>query len=40
VAVLDESKKEVKYEIQTLDAIYQHSDALLAAVARLEKGKN
>jgi hypothetical protein len=37
--VLDEAEKEVKYEIQTLDEIYQYADALLDAIARLEKSK-
>jgi hypothetical protein len=39
LVVLDEAKKEVKYEIQTLDEIYAHAEALLGAVGRLEKGK-
>ncbi|MGN8072618.1 type I restriction endonuclease [Mucilaginibacter sp. 22184] len=39
LVVLDEAKKEVKYELQSLDGIYQHTEALLAAVARLEKAK-
>jgi hypothetical protein len=38
--VLDEAKKEVKYELKTLDEIYRYADALLEAVGRLEKGKN
>jgi hypothetical protein len=40
LAVLDESKKEVKYEIQNLDELYTHVDALLNAITRLEKGKS
>lgn len=37
LVVLDEAKKEVKYEIQSLDEIYKYSDALLSVIARLEK---
>jgi hypothetical protein len=37
LVVLDEAKKEVKYEIHSLDEIYKYSETLLAAVARLEK---
>ncbi len=40
LVVLDEARKELKYEIRSLDEIYQYSDALLAAIARLEKGKS
>jgi hypothetical protein len=40
LVVLDEAKKEVKYEIQSLDEIYKYSKELLAVVARLEKVKN
>jgi hypothetical protein len=39
LVILDEAKKEVKYEIQTLDEIYKYSKELLNAVARLEKVK-
>ncbi|MDN5289021.1 MAG: restriction endonuclease [Mucilaginibacter sp.] len=39
LVVLDEAKKEVKYEIQSLDEIYTHTDALLAVIAKLEKTK-
>jgi hypothetical protein len=39
LVVLDEAKKEVKYEIQSLDEIYGYADALLGAIARLEKVK-
>ncbi len=39
LVVLDEAKKEVKHEIQTLDEIYKYSKELLNAVSRLEKGK-
>ena len=39
LVVLDEAKKEVKYEIQSLDEIYTYTDALLGAIARLEKVK-
>jgi hypothetical protein len=39
LVVLDEAKKEVKYELQSLDGIYQHAEVLLGAVARLEKAK-
>jgi hypothetical protein len=39
LVVLDENKKELKYEIQSLDEIYKYGDALLGAIARLEKGK-
>ena len=39
LVVLDDAKKEVKYEIQTLDEIYKYSKELLSAVARLEKAK-
>jgi hypothetical protein len=38
LAIPDENKKEIKYEIQTLDEIYQYAEALLEAIARLEKG--
>jgi hypothetical protein len=37
LVVLDEAKKEIKYEIHSLDEIYKYSETLLAAVARLEK---
>lgn len=37
LVVLDEAKKEVKYEINSLDEIYKYSETLLTAVARLEK---
>jgi hypothetical protein len=40
LAILDENKKEIKYEIQTLDEIYQHADSLLQSITRLEKAKN
>ncbi|MES2275977.1 MAG: type I restriction endonuclease [Bacteroidota bacterium] len=40
IAILDEAKKEIKHEIQSLDEIYQHNEALLAVIGRLEKGKN
>ncbi|GGH20593.1 type I restriction endonuclease [Mucilaginibacter phyllosphaerae] len=36
LVVLDEAKKEVKYEINSLDEIYKYSETLLTAVARLE----
>lgn len=39
LVVLDEMKKEIKYEIQSLDEIYGYTDALLGAVRRLEKVK-
>jgi hypothetical protein len=35
--VLDDAKKEVKYEIQSLDEIYKYADVLLEIIARLEK---
>jgi hypothetical protein len=35
--VLDDAKKEVKYEIQSLDEIYKYADVLLGIIARLEK---
>ncbi|RWY49175.1 type I restriction endonuclease [Mucilaginibacter gilvus] len=37
LVILDEAKKEVKYEIKSLDEIYKYADDLLKAVARLEK---
>ncbi|OCX54276.1 restriction endonuclease [Mucilaginibacter sp. PPCGB 2223] len=40
MAILDEAKKEVRYDIQSLDEIYKHTDALLAVVARIEKNKS
>jgi hypothetical protein len=39
LVVLDETKKEVKYEIQSVDEIYNYTEALLGAIARLEKVK-
>jgi len=39
LCVLDEAKKEVRYDIASLDDIYMHSEVLLSAVARLEKAK-
>jgi hypothetical protein len=39
LVVLDEAKKEIKYEIHSLDEIYTHAEALLGAIARLEKAK-
>lgn len=39
LVVLDEAKKEVKYEIQSLDGIYNYADELLTAIGRLEKVK-
>lgn len=40
LVVLDEAKKEVKFEIQSLDEIYKYSDELLNVIARLEKAKS
>ena len=37
--VFDEAKKETRYELQSIDDIYKCSDALLTAVARLDKIK-
>lgn len=37
LVVLDDLKKEVKHEIQSLDEIYKHADTLLGVIARLEK---
>lgn len=39
LVVLDEAKKEVRHEIQSVDEIYAHLDALLAVIQRLEKVK-
>lgn len=39
LVVLDDAKKEVKYEIQSLDEIYKYEKELLGVVARLEKAK-
>ncbi|MBB5395061.1 type I restriction endonuclease [Mucilaginibacter sp. AK015] len=39
LVVLDENKKELKYEIKTLDEIYGYAETLLEAVGKLEKGK-
>jgi hypothetical protein len=37
LVVLDEAKKEIKYEISTLDEIYKYPAELLGALGRLEK---
>lgn len=37
LVVLDETKKEIKIEIQSVDEIFNHADALLEVVDRLEK---
>lgn len=37
LVVLDENKKEVKYEINSIDEIYNHADLLKIAIERLEK---
>jgi hypothetical protein len=39
LAVLDENKKETKYEIQSLDDLYRHASILNGVVARLEAAK-
>lgn len=39
LVVLDESKKEIRQEIQGIDEIYQHVDALLNVLNRLDKVK-
>ncbi|MBL4676900.1 MAG: type I restriction enzyme HsdR N-terminal domain-containing protein [Mucilaginibacter sp.] len=40
LVLLDEAKKELKFEVKSLDEIYQHGDALLEVITRLEKTKN
>lgn len=40
LAILDDAKKEVRYDIHSLDEIYKHTDALLGALERLEKAKS
>ncbi|PTQ92426.1 hypothetical protein C8P68_11226 [Mucilaginibacter yixingensis] len=40
LAVLDETKKEVRHEIKSLDGIYQLGDLLLEVIGRLEKVKS
>ncbi|RFZ92867.1 restriction endonuclease [Mucilaginibacter conchicola] len=40
LVVLDEARKEVKFEVKSLDEIYQYGEQLLEVIARLEKGKN
>lgn len=37
LVVLDENKKEVKYEINSIDEIYGHADLLRGVIERLEK---
>ncbi|WDF78645.1 type I restriction endonuclease [Mucilaginibacter sp. KACC 22773] len=37
LAILDENKKEIKYDISGIDEIFAYSDALLKTVERLEK---
>ena len=37
LVILDDAKKEIKYEITSVDEIYNYGDELLKAVARLEK---
>jgi len=37
LAILDENKKEIKYDISGIDEIFTHSDELLKTVERLEK---
>ncbi|MEO3407395.1 type I restriction endonuclease [Mucilaginibacter sp. CAU 1740] len=39
IVVLDENKKEQKFEITSLDDLYQHGEALLQVIGRLEKAK-
>jgi len=39
LVVLDEAKKEKKYELQSLDEIYKYAEELLGAFGRLERGK-
>jgi len=40
LVVLDETKKEVRLEIKSLDEIYQHNEILLEVISRLEKAKS
>lgn len=40
LVVLDDVKKEIKFELHSLDEIYQYTDQLLAVLGRLEKVKN
>lgn len=40
LVVLDEARKEVKFEVKSLDEIYQYGEQLLEVIGRLEKGKN
>jgi hypothetical protein len=39
LVVLDENKKEVKFELQSLDDLYQHAATIIEAVAKLEAAK-
>jgi len=39
LCVLDENKKEIRYELVSLDDIYKYADVLLTAVSRIEKQK-
>ncbi|WP_448698109.1 type I restriction endonuclease [Mucilaginibacter sp. AW1-3] len=39
LCILDDHKKEVRYELASLDDIYKYSDVLLTALSRLEKLK-
>lgn len=39
LAVLDENKKELKYEISSIDDLYQHSAVLVDMIDKLEKNK-
>jgi hypothetical protein len=37
LVVLDDNKKEIKHEINSLDEIYDHAELLKSVVERLEK---
>ncbi len=39
LAMLDETKKEQRYEIHSLDQLYNYAEALLGVLTRIEKGK-
>jgi len=39
IATIDDQKKEVKFELNSLDDIFRHSDELLRVVETLEKSK-
>ncbi|QXV63619.1 type I restriction enzyme HsdR N-terminal domain-containing protein [Mucilaginibacter sp. 21P] len=40
LVVLDEAKKEIKFEVKSLNELFQYSEQLLEVIGRLEKGKS